>query len=289
MKLRTKSWAAIGALAIATSAVAQADANPASAWKPLQCPSGGKVEPILLAPEASASASKAPAGLVEVGRLIAFMRTAGVNTTIPAAPAHKEAVAKISRILQGGSFVGSKMALDEAVATIPGFKATEFATDFEWFLRAMSQPVPHASYPTSVRAEGETWVKPPSESDDGHTHGFDLEQASSSLNEINRRLLVANRALKDQIGERAVLDYLLGYGFNDGLAVRVASSRLCHLGRSKKWSADVMQRIDVAARFMAMPAAASTPPPIPVRQPGLQASAAKAKPTPDSQIKGLQR
>lgn len=249
-----------------------------TAWKPLQCADGAKVEKILQSQEALGAGQQQPPGLLETGRLVAFMRTAGTPTVIPAADRHKQAVAKISRILQGGSFVGAKMALDEAAADVAGFKSTAFANDFEWFLRAMSQPVPHASYPTSVRAEGETWVKPAGdEADPDHTHGFDLEQASSSLYEINKRLLVSQRALNEHFKHRQVLDYLLGYGFADPLAVRIASSRLCNSRAQLKLTSDDLKRIDVAARFMAMPGGSERPGPIPTRRPqGDQEAAASA-------------
>jgi len=103
----------------------------------------------------------------------------------------------------------------------------------------------HASYPTAVRAHGEER----SSASGDHTHGVDLESASSALNEIIGRSAVARRALGPDYSKPPVRYYMLAHAFRDPIALQVASRQVCDL----KLPQPTVEKMNVSAKFMAMP------------------------------------
>lgn len=180
---------------------------------------------------------------------IAEMTRIGYPAALPADADAARAAAAVSGLLRRGSLVGAKMANDEARRQYPAFAASKFTQNFENLLTVLTQPVGHATYPEAVRADGE---RRPAGAH-RHTHGVDLEDSSAALNEIIQRSAITAKALGPLYKRRAVLDYMLAQGFRDAIALPVAISSVCGDGLS----AGDMKKVDISARFMAMPSKSS--------------------------------
>ena len=112
----------------------------------------------------------------------------GVGAKPPIHPASQQ----IANLLRNGHVVAAKMVNDEASLGSEGYRATRWSSSIETLVTIMTQPVSHASYPTSVRAAGEVR----NEAATSHaTHGSDLEAASDSLAELLGRAALAKKAL----------------------------------------------------------------------------------------------
>jgi len=175
------------------------------------------------------------------------MKRIGFPAALPSSGAQLKAALTASALLRGGHVVAAKMANDEAAAKVSGFGATAFHSSFETLLTALTQPVDHASYKSSVRAEGEVRVGPPH----GQTHGVDLEESSHALNTIIARAAVAQSALGDAYAKPAIRYYILANGFQDEAAMGPARAQVCSL----HLDAATINKLDVSARYMAMPGA----------------------------------
>jgi hypothetical protein len=178
------------------------------------------------------------------------MKGAGVGSTIPKDHRAYAAALTVAGLLRAGDVVAAKMGAEEADATIPSYKASKFSSTFRFTMTALTQPVMHPSYPSSVRADGEAVPGENGIKQGAHTHGIDLETASASLYEIIRRAELAKRAVGPEYNTKpAIRYYLLANGFKDFVALQAASALVCAL----KPDATLMNKIDVSARLMAMP------------------------------------
>lgn len=173
------------------------------------------------------------------------LKRIGYPAPLPAAGAIRDAALSAAGLLRRGNIVAAKMANDEAVSKVPGYKAAPFAASFETLLTISTQPVSHATYPEAVRAEGED-REPGSH---GDTHGVDMERASASLTEIIKRAGVSKKAMGADYGLPAVRNYLLAQGFHDAAALRAARAAVCAADLPEATRA----KLDISARFMAMP------------------------------------
>lgn len=179
------------------------------------------------------------------------MKRVGFGAELPKESAAHSAAMRVSTLLKRGNIVAAMMANEEASRTHPAYKSSQFAPNFESLLTILTQPVLHASYPSSVRAEGEESARP-----GPHSHGVDMERTSASLLEVIRRAQMSKSALGKSYETPAVRYYVLGTGFRDAIALRAATGAVCALGLSES----VLAKLDVSARFMAMPAAVSAAP-----------------------------
>lgn len=152
----------------------------------------------------------------------------------------------IAALARSGRLVAAKIANDDLVSASKGYAHSAWAIGIEAFLTIQTQPVNHASYPTSVRAEGEQ-----PEQVGAHQHGYsvDLEETSAALREIIGRAALSKRALGSVYSRPAVRYYLLAQGFRDEVALEASAARVCRL---KLPAADV-NKLDISARMMAMP------------------------------------
>lgn len=180
--------------------------------------------------------------------VVASMQRIGYPAPLPETGPARVAALRAATLLRKGNVVAAKMANDEAIANVPGYKAKPFAASLEALLTVVTQPVMHASYPTSVRADGEVW---PANVDHSHTHGVDMERASASLVEIINRAEVSRRAVGAAYDKPAVRFYLLANGFGDDIALRAAGAAVC----AAKLDKATLKKLDVSSRFMAMPSA----------------------------------
>lgn len=162
----------------------------------------------------------------------------------------REAGMRTAALLRRGNLVAAKMANDEASGSVPGYGNSQFAVNFELLLTIATQPVLHATYPGSVRAKGEAW---PADARHEHTHGVDVEQTSASLAEIINRASVARKGLGELYNLPVVRYYLLASGFRDDVALKASGAGVCEL----ELSAGALEKLNVAARFMAMPSRVS--------------------------------
>lgn len=178
---------------------------------------------------------------------VAWVRAAagriGYGSPPPTSGQALAAAAMVAQHVRAGNLVAAQMANEEAkkLGLYPG----AWFESVEAVLIAMTQPVLHASYPTSVRAEGESR---PAGSGQG-THGVDLEQSSGALSEIIARAAVAKRALAKEYSKPAVRYYLLAHAFRDQAGLDVARAQVCAL----KLPEERIRSLDVSAKYMAMP------------------------------------
>ena len=171
----------------------------------------------------------------------------GYASKPPASGAARDAAMTASALLRRGNVVAAKMAHDQAVSDVPEYTTGSFSDSFESLLTVLTQPVMHASYPTAVLAEGE--VRNADDASHGHTHGVDIEQSSAGLAEIISRASTVQRGLGDLYNRLPVRYYILASGFRDGIALEAAAAGVC----AEKLNAAALNRLNIAARFMAMP------------------------------------
>ena len=231
----------VTALAVAFSA--QAQSSPVRFGAPLDCASAPpkSATPTLAltsAPSFVVSSKAESWAAVAMGRV-------GFASALPTKPAARAAALQAITLIMNGNIVAAKMANDEASATVSGYKQGPFASGFENFLTASTQPVEEATYPSSVRAKDEE-AQPHAPG----TFGVDLERASASLMDVIRRAGVSKNAMGSAYNQPAVRFYLLAHGFRDDVALKSATVSVCALGLSE----DVRKKLDTSARFMAMPA-----------------------------------
>lgn len=174
------------------------------------------------------------------------MARVGFGASMPKQAEARQAAVTAASLLRGGNLVASMMANDEASRTLPAYKAAPFSANFESLLTILTQPVLHASYPSSVLAEGEVGA-----GRSAHSHGVDLERSSASLLEVIRRAQMSKKAMGKDYETVAVRYYLLASGFHDALALKAATGAVCALHLTD----EVRTKLDVSARFMAMPSA----------------------------------
>ncbi|MEJ6002682.1 hypothetical protein [Paucibacter soli] len=206
----------------------------------LQCAGANQTSTLLAAKSSSGFAPK----VEDLTWALDSMNRVGYPASAPKAGPALEAATVASSLLRGGNLVAAKMARDEAGTKISDFDASQFAKSLEALLTILTQPVPHASYPTSVRAEGEHRV-----ASSTHSHGADLEDMSASLAEIVGRAATSQKAMGDAYSKPAVRFYLLAHGFRDAIALESATAQVCAV----KLNESTRRRLDVSARFMAMP------------------------------------
>jgi hypothetical protein len=229
-------------LLLAVSTPSMANEHRAAFGAPLSCADRTPSSVLALTQELpgfSASIGDLAWALVAMDRI-------GFKATPPAGAAGADAAMRASTLLRRGNLVAAKMANDEALSSVPGYKSEQFSSSFESLLTVLTQPVRHASYPQNVRAEGEEW---PSDVHHGHSHGVDMEQSSAALIEVISRVAVAQRALGETYRRPAVRYYILANGFRDDVALRAATAAVC----KEKLEASAKSKLNIAARFVSMP------------------------------------
>ncbi len=246
--MRSAALLAASLLLTATvSAVAAEHDSPFGA--PLACPASGPASVLAVAqttPGFASSGADLTWALESMGRI-------GYSAKPPEGGAARDAAMRSAALLRRGNLVAAKMANDEAQKDVAGYRAGQFASSFEALLTVLTQPVRHASYPEAVRAKGEKW---PAAADHSHTHGVDMEQASASLMEVISRAATAQKALGDAYRKPAVRYYILANGFRDGIALKAATASVC----AQKLDAATQSKLNVSARFMAMPSQVASEP-----------------------------
>lgn len=240
----------LAASLLLVAAVSAAVAGPVSPFgAPLACPASGPTSVLAVAqktPGFAASESDLAWALKSMDRI-------GYSAKPPASGAARDAAMLSAALLRRGNLVAAKMANDEAQKDVAGYKSSQFASSFESLLTVLTQPVQHASYPESVRAEGEKW---PADADHSRTHGVDLEQSSASLAEVITRAAAAQKALGDYYRKPAVRYYILANGFRDDIALTAAAAAVC----AEKLNAATQSKLNISARFMAMPSQVASEP-----------------------------
>lgn len=174
------------------------------------------------------------------------MKRIGYEAQPPKAEQARAAATTAAALAHQGYLVAAKMAKDEATSNVAGFRASPFSASFEALLTVLTQPVSHASYPTSVRADGETRE---ASSGRGHSHGADLEDMSALLKEVISRAETSKQAMGKTYANPSVRFYLLAHGFRDPVALQVATAQVC----AEKLDEETVRKLNVSARFMAMP------------------------------------
>lgn len=233
---------ALAALLASTAALAQPAASSPAFGQPLACEQAPK-SGTLLTPAGRGFAIES----VDGTWVTDSMSRVGYPAALPSATDARDAALSAAGLLRRGHVVAAKMAHDEAAAKITAYAQSAFSKSFESLLTIVTQPVRHASYPTSVRAEGEKRA----DEHGSHTHGVDMEQSSASLTQIIGRAEVAKRAMGEHYRNPVIRSYLLAHGFRDDLALKASSALVCAL----KLGDDVKAKLDTSARFMAMPGA----------------------------------
>lgn len=245
-----RSAALLAASLLLTAAASAEAAEPRSPFgAPLVCPTSAPASVL-------AVSQKTPgfkAGEADLGWALESMARIGYSAKPPAAGAARDAAIRASALLRRGNLVAAKMANDEAQKEVAGYGVGQFASSFESLLTVLTQPVRHASYPESVRAEGEKW---PADADHRHTHGVDIEQSSASLMEVISRAATAQKALGDAYRKPAVRYYILASGFRDDIALQAAAAYVC----AEKLDAATKSKLNISARFMAMPSQVASGP-----------------------------
>jgi hypothetical protein len=232
------TWSAV---AFAQPASAPAAPAPAEFGQPLNCAAVSAADATLLTSKDRGFELDPADGQW----VLAALKRVGYPAPLPAAGASRNAALSASGLLRRGEIVAAKMANDEAMARVTGYKAAPFASSFETLLTISTQPVSHATYPEAVRAEGEEREPGPH----ANTHGVDMERASASLSEIIGRASVSKKAMGADYQNSAVRNYLLAHGFHDASALRAARAAVCAAGLPEAMRA----KLDISARFMAMP------------------------------------
>lgn len=154
----------------------------------------------------------------------------------------------MAKLFREGNIIAAQMASEEAVASIPAFASSPFASAFTSLLEASTQPIAHASMGGFLSAEGE--AKSPSGSE------FSVSEASASLHEIYRRATYASQVMQARYELASVRYYLLAAAFHDGVGFKAAAAGVCQL--KAPLSAAELRKLSVAARFMAMPGASES-------------------------------
>jgi hypothetical protein len=234
--------ATLAVLLAATATLAQPAASLPAFGRPLACGHAPK-SGTLLTPAARGFAVEAADG----AWVADSMSRVGYPAALPSATDAREAALSAAGLLRRGHVVAAKMAHDEADAKIDAYRQSAFSKSFEALLTIVTQPVWHASYPTSIRAEGEKR----GDEHGSHTHGVDMERSSASLTQIIARAEVAKRAMGKHYRNAVIRSYLLAHGFRDDIALKAGTASMCAL----KLSDDVKTKLDTSARFMAMPGA----------------------------------
>lgn len=231
----------ISAAALAIPAIAAgAGASAPTFGKPLQCAAKDAMPASILA--------AAPAGTTEdLDWALQAMQRIGYPVKAPNSALDRDHARQAAGLLRTGHLVAAKMAHEESTRS-KGY--TDFGAGFAALLTIVTQPVTHASYPSEIRADGESRA-----GKGAHTHGVDLESSSLSLSEVILRAEASKKALGTSYTKPAVRYYVLAQGFRDDLALAAASRGVCDL----KLEPAVIAKLDITARFMAAPSAHEEP------------------------------
>lgn len=219
-------------------------------WQPLNCNDAQSLGSSALAVMRSQMRQHGVnASAEDLAWLLDLMDRSGAPSERLKAAADIAAAQEIGGLMRRGFIVSAKMRSEQAASSSDSYKGSQFQQSFDYFLTAVTQPVAHASYKESDRAAGE----PEAQGKDAgieHTHGIDMEESSASLARIMSRLVHAAQVAGDDYKLPAVRFYVLSHGFMDPVATKVSAFDLCRLRLSK----ESLNRIDVAARYMSMPA-----------------------------------
>ncbi|MFK4705793.1 hypothetical protein ABIC83_002632 [Roseateles asaccharophilus] len=228
-------------LSPAAFAAGPSSASAPTFGQPLSCTAD--MRPSIFAVSKSEAVNAEPADLAWG---LAAMKRIGFEASAPKGDQAVAYATVASSLARKGFIVAAKMARDEAARSTAAFRDSKFSASFEALVTVLTQPVAHASYPTSVRAEGESRGT----SNPGvHSHGADLEDMSASLNEIIGRAEKSKQAMGKTYEKPAVRFYLLAQGFRDPIALKAAEAQVCH----EKLDAETVRKLNISARFMAMP------------------------------------
>lgn len=239
--LRIRPLLGLVALAISSAAAAQPAAVYGGA---LQCDGVTTAAQAMSAGIARAGVSTTTESVEWAASLI---RSFGLAPALPKDAQALTVAKEASGLLRAGYIVAAKMRHDAGMATVAAYRSSPFADQFSYVLSASTQTVSHASYPSDVRAEGETR---PADAKRTDTHGIDLERASGSLVDIGGRAYMAAQLIGKDYETPAVRFYLLSHGFRDSIALEVATAAVCALKLPKR----SVDNLNVSARYMAMPA-----------------------------------
>lgn len=238
--LTALAMVALCVISAGASAQAQkAEAEPIRFGRPLSCP--GK---LLATPDAMSAALKAR-GIRPTGFHVAMARsemaTSGFGAKAPTEPAALAAASQASWLMLNGRVVAAKL-INDASMKLPTYK--DFGAAMEMHLTVLTQPISHESTPEESSAGDHA----------GHGHGAVLDDASDALREVIGRAVISAQAMGNEYKKPQVRMYLLSHGFHDDIALDVASHGVCLL----KLPAETISKLDVSARFMAMPAKPSS-------------------------------
>lgn len=228
--------AALCALVTSTTVHAQATSSATVRFGlPLSCPAD------LLSASAAMSASLKSRGIRPTGFHVAMARSemasSGFSAPAPTDASGVAAAAQASWLMLNGRVVAAKL-INDASMKLPTYK--KFGAAMEMHLTVLTQPVNHASTPEE-NSQGDHA---------GHGHGAELDEASNALREVIGRAVISAQAMGDEYKKPQVRMYLLSHGFQDDIALEVATHAICGL----KLPGETIAKLDVSARFMAMPA-----------------------------------
>lgn len=233
-------------LVVAATGVADAQTIAAPAGQRSLVPFG---KPLICANSRSRAKSAMATALRAVGAkptsedlawAFAVMRSAGFPS-VPLIDDEAFEAAKItSWLARRGNIVAAKMHNDQA-SEISGYKG--FSRSMESFLTVISQPLMHGNDDGMAIEVGN---KSPRQ---GRAEAQDIDVASRGLTEIIHRAHTARLAVGDLYEKPVVRFYLLAQGFQDDVAVLASGSAICAL----KLGASELSKLNVSARYMAMP------------------------------------
>lgn len=172
------------------------------------------------------------------------MAVTGIKSQAPSGEQAAQRAAQASWLALNGHVVAAKV-INDASMKVPGYRG--FGEAMEMHLTVLTQPVNHAIDEASAANHEDEHAG------HGHDHSGGIAEASAALNEIIGRAAFASKAMGAHYQRPAVRLYLLGHGFHDSIAIEVTTDQVCALGLA----ADVIEKLNVSARFMAMPAKSS--------------------------------
>lgn len=168
------------------------------------------------------------------------MRTAG----FPAGAILDEKALKSAEITswlaKRGNIVSAK-AFNDLSSKVPGYAG--YSQSMESFLTVMTQPVNHG-----------TDIDPAARNLDRSNTGT-LDRTSNRLAEIINRAKTVSKAMGAHYRMPQIRLYLLAHGFKDEVGVLALSHAVCGLNLDK----ESVEKLNVSARYMAMPIRPETP------------------------------
>ncbi|WP_137921295.1 hypothetical protein [Hydrogenophaga sp. 2FB] len=160
-------------------------------------------------------------------------------------PVEKESLRRATQaswLMIRGHVVAAKLVNDSAMR-MPGYQ--KFGQALESHMTILTQPIPHE---ISEEESGHGNAH-------DHGHSKEIEEASAALTTLIGRAETSRQAMGMHYSKPAVRLYLLAHGFQDDIAVKIASHSVCALNLDKA----TLEKLNVSARYMAMPEHAFAP------------------------------